>query len=635
MKKLIAVLLTLVLMMTCFAPALAEYYHQHQSNEATFETLEEAHANGALWLGQEYPFRNYIPDPALDDYPAGTTYVYRGPGMYCYTTQAARMNTTILVYTDKTFETKDDALAYLTDLGLTAIADEATGSVVLVTPINGKAFAQADQYAFFQLQAAMCNVGFSTYDADRNRFYTADAGYFGGVTYRYLIGIDGGATFINNYVAPEVDFIGRIAAMLLVGGTMEKIRNVADIVPAWLVNPSDMAVLKYREANKTDCVGRNLSDELYYNEDHPIQQVIVTRGEVDLAQAVKTAYYDLFVKNMRVPVVYSGLHTAAKLYSNYSFNQAPYSLGVRNPIVNGRTPDGIVILEKQEERFSDYPSTTGEYVTTWYEMLPEEVLDGTAKEHSIPLVLVNHGGGDDPIQCVDEMGWLTMAGKERLAILAERHGSDVTSGQSAAPFTTMEAVLPAMIRYMLETYPALDPSRVYVTGYSQGGGATCNAVFGAPELFAAAVDQSGQFAPDPEKEGQFESIDMPMLLTTSTYDTGTKWDSAAGHIVQGWQDLFNAFLRYNEIDEVEFDFDTYPMVGFAGDIYRYGTINDEYPLSTYYYLNDEGVPMVGMAVIEFIPHGLYQEYAQLSWNFMRQFSRDPETLEIIYHSNAN
>ena len=52
MKKLIAVLLTLVLMMTCFSPALAEYYHQHQSNEATFETLEEARANAPAIIAQ-------------------------------------------------------------------------------------------------------------------------------------------------------------------------------------------------------------------------------------------------------------------------------------------------------------------------------------------------------------------------------------------------------------------------------------------------------------------------------------------------------------------------------------------------------------------------------------------------------
>ena len=32
-------------------------------------------------------------------------------------------------------------------------------------------------------------------------------------------------------------------------------------------------------------------------------------------------------------------------------------------------------------------------------------------------------------------------------------------------------VLPRLVTYMLETYPELDPSRVYVTGYSGGAGA--------------------------------------------------------------------------------------------------------------------------------------------------------------------
>ena len=41
--------------------------------------------------------------------------------------------------------------------------------------------------------------------------------------------------------------------------------------------------------------------------------------------------------------------------------------------------------------------------------------------------------------------------------------------------------------------------------------------------------------------------------------------------------------------------------------------------------------MVGLSIIEFIPHGLYQEYAKIAWDYMKDFSRDPETLEIIYN----
>ena len=113
----------------------------------------------------------------------------------------------------------------------------------------------------------------------------------------------------------------------------------------------------------------------------------------DLADMVHRAYYDLFITAMRIPVVKANLYTASTLYSDYKWNQAPYSLADRNPIINGVTPDGIHVVEHQEERFSDYKAANGEYVTTWYEFLPEEVLNNTADEHSIPLLLCNHGGG--------------------------------------------------------------------------------------------------------------------------------------------------------------------------------------------------------------------------------------------------
>ncbi|HPJ02989.1 MAG TPA: hypothetical protein PKU80_09140 [Candidatus Limiplasma sp.] len=126
-----------------------------------------------------------------------------------------------------------------------------------------------------------------------------------------------------------------------------------------------------------------------------------------------------------------------------------------------------------------------------------------------------------------------------------------------------------------------------------------------------------------------------MLLTTCTYDTYTHFDSANGYIAPDFQMNINDYLGYNEMPTVEFDFETYPMSGFKGDVYRETMINDEYPLYTWFFLNDEGAPMVGLNVIEFIPHGLYQEYAQLAWDYFRQFSRDQETGEIVYHPYAN
>ena len=75
-KRLLNITPALALLFTVLlsANASAAYYQQHQSNPAMIETLEEAHANAPAYLANEYG-RIYVPDPALDMYPQGTTYV--------------------------------------------------------------------------------------------------------------------------------------------------------------------------------------------------------------------------------------------------------------------------------------------------------------------------------------------------------------------------------------------------------------------------------------------------------------------------------------------------------------------------------------------------------------------------------
>ena len=197
MKRFLCTVLALVMALSCLTlTASAEYYKQRQSNEATFETMEEVKVNGPAWMLEEYGSTQPY-DPALDKYPADTTFVYRAPGMYTSGSGAVRMNTNLLVYADHRFESKDEAYQYLEDLGLIDICNEATGSIVLVTPIApvtvgssgvSGGWGEADRYAFYILQSVMCNIGGGR----------ADPGYYGGLTYRYLIGIDAGATFINN-----------------------------------------------------------------------------------------------------------------------------------------------------------------------------------------------------------------------------------------------------------------------------------------------------------------------------------------------------------------------------------------------------------------------------------------------------
>ena len=634
MKKLACFLLTLALLCTCCS-ALALNYQSHFENEATFETMEEARVNGPIWLA-ETTGRVYVGDPCMDDYPEGTTFVYRSPRMYTALTAAVRMNTTIFVYTDQKFDSKDEAKAYLEDLGLIDIIDECYGSILLVTPITPYSegssgitggFGDADQMAYYKLQTATCNTSASTTTAEGERAYIADSAYYGGLTNHYVIGIDGGATFLNNYVAGVLDYVSRIAGLLLIGGSMDLVYDVASPVPAYLVNPTEKALEKYKAGNYVDAYGREGNVEHYYNQQLPLHGVYAEKTEnVDLKDTIAKVYNNMFIKAQRIPVVKAGLYNPGTLYTDHSFNQAPYSLGNRVAFYTGKTAGGLVIQEQHSERFSDLVveggdySVVGEYLDTWWEVLPEEVLDGTAAPHSIPLILGNHGGGDDVMQFIDELGLLPVCERERVAIVAAYHGG-ITSINNKA--------LPALVRYMLDTYEALDPSRVYACGYSMGGMATAAATYGAPELFAAVCPMAIPFyRQTEEEEANIQQYDIPVMLTTSGYDAFFTHDKG---IASGYQGIINNFLRYNEMDQVEYDFDAYPGSGFKADVYMRRTLNGEYVNHTWLLKNKDGVPMVGVNVTEDLIHALYQEYGEVVYSFMRHYARDPETKAVIYN----
>ncbi len=622
MKRIVCITLLFYLFLGANS-AFALGYKQHLGNNATFETLKEAHANGAAYMSSVTD-RTYVPDPALDAYPQNTTFVYRSAGQYTCTSAAFRMNTNILVYTDKAFDTKDKAFQYLRDLGVISIIDKAVGSVTLVTPIDPKAgFGTADQYAYFQLQAAMCNLGYTAKVNDKTVYY-ADNSYFGGLTYRYLIGIEGGATFLNNFVATTFDDVTRVAAMLLIKGDMEKVRKVASFVPTYLVNASADVVEKYKAANQTNAWGYDQNGNMFYfNQAQPLQKVIMDRTSKVDSSLIGTVYNNFMTKYFRIPVVKANLYSASTLYSDYKWNQAPYSLGERNAIVDGKTADGIYVDEHHEDRFKNIKQDNGEYLDTWFEFLPEEVKNNTAPKGSVPLFLGNHGGGDDPVQYADNIGLLTLAGKERFALVVPEQQS-ISSIRGKA--------LPTLVKYMLATYPALDASRVYTTGYSMGGGATFNAVDGDARLFAAAVPQAAvTYVATKEESAQFKDLDIPIMLTTSTYDYFYDTATLVYRVTAmcDYPTMLNLYLGFNEMPALNFDCVKYPLSGFKADEFKEITLNNEYVNRTWL-LYKEGIPMVGLNVTDFLPHGLYQEYAKVVWDFVKHYSRDLKTGAVVY-----
>jgi pimeloyl-ACP methyl ester carboxylesterase len=728
----ITLALALAVVLALPSGALALNYTGSQKNQPTFETLEEARESGpkAVATIEGNAGRTFKSHPALDSIPKGTVFVYRSGNLYGGRA-AARLNTDVLIFSDKHFATKEEAQQYIGNTGLMKFVDQVKGSIILVTPANGTAFGPADQKNYYGLQTAIFSQkvsealaggggapggrggrgapgagpggpggpvgpggpgagpagfggapgaggpgatpggpvasgpggpaaggpagggrgapgagglgrgapgGFGGFGGGGAVY--ADGEYFGGFGYTYVIGIDGGATFLNDYVVGTVDYVSRIAGMLLINGKMDQVRPVAGLVPVYLVNAPDAVVEKYKKANNTNAyaaTGDMTKDtsalapvsnlEIFFDQSLPLKRVIVAKDpNPSIDRYITDAWFNLFLKAMRVPVTKTGMYSAGTPYQGYSMDQAPLSLCERNPVLNDNTPDGIRVIAHTEDTLSDLKAQNGEYLQQWWDYFPEEVVNKTAPAGTVPLILACHGGGDDPRQFVEEIGILPLAGKERFAIVAPDHTSVAN---------LLSDALPRLVKLTLKNNPALDPSRVYVTGYSMGGAATLRGINGDPSVFAAAVPMAAApYTGTAEQVKQFEKAHLPVMFTTSSYDLGGAFDSNAGHIAAGYQTQLNLFLGYNGMKPLTFDFNTYPVNGFKADSMIRVNLNGEYDCYRWFLNDAAGTPMVALAYTMNLQHALYPEYGKIAWDFFKRYSRDQKTGIIKYNPYA-
>ena len=93
----------------------------------------------------------------------------------------------------------------------------------------------------------------------------------------------------------------------------------------------------------------------------------------------------------------------------------------------------------------------------------------------------------------------------------------------------------------------------------------------------------------------------------------------------------SAGLGFNELPTVEYDFVTYPFVGFEADYKVTKVLNNEYKNTTWYICREDGAPMVGVAYTANLKHALYPQFGVIAWDWAKHFSRNQETGEIEYN----
>ena len=431
------------------------------------------------------------------------------------------------------------------------------------------------------------------------------------------------------------------------GGEMDADKVLSMYTPAFIVNGADKALDAWKAINVCDTEAEEDGLTKYFNAEVPLRCVYDVKAEnPDLKACVSKAFEKIFAQTQRESVISSMAQKMPEIVPWTDEVAVPelhrYALAPRNAIVNGVTVDGALHVDFfQEEIFSELKTMYDQYLQTWYEVIPEDVIDGTAAEGSVPVIIALHGTGDDPLMFMDEIGCLEVAGREHCAIICpfqeelviSHEGGVVAMGVPIYEGIMAEA-MPRLLDLVMSKYPALDASRVYVLGYSMGGGSVYRAMYGCMEKIAAAVPMAGMhpdmfYESTEEQDAHMKEIGFPLMELTSTFDLG--FDRANARLNDNTMYIYKKYAALNGIEYgEEYDYEASPYFGLPYDDFSVSTLMGEFRTFRWTINNSDGIPVMGMSCTENTTHSLYPLYTELAWSFFKDFSRDLETGKVVY-----
>lgn len=518
------------------------------------------------------------------------TYLYK-PSVLI--TPTPMLTPVLFVYADQGYESSDAAWEALLSNGLVELAERENAVLIVQNPVDDE-WGQSDVTVYQDVLRYIWGGNTAASGKPALSFYRLD----------YMLGEGDGATFINQFMtqAPNVN---RIAGVATFGGEMPDVAE-GSALPAYIVGGSRDAIEYYKEVNDVDA----RRGATFYNTDNPAKEVIVDKARAQAfdRRLIKDAYDELFRYTARqglsTPVFYDNATTT----EDFTLMERPNldELDLTQVLVTGADT-----------------GTTGQ--PRWYEWVPDEVLNQKRSKRTYPLVLDLHGRGDHEIYEAESNGWIELAGEEKVIV--------------AAPFDTTTPAVMGMLEELKAKYP-IDPSRIYMTGFSAGGRATWLTSSLYPEVFAAIAPMSSPGSTiDPSLAAKGPTVDLPTFFSAATNERdAVLLPSPTNPIKQVKVSNLNALTTYMALNEVapptSFDFSAHGIFGFPIDepkdyVTRWGFTVSAGTLS-----DPDGVPLMEIATGQNLDHTHYMDYAPIAWDYMSQFQRKVGTGEVIYEPSS-
>jgi len=504
-----------------------------------------------------------------------------------------------MIYPDKPM-TEEEANIFIHEIELDKLVSNYVGSVGIINPVG------------------------KTYDNKKDlEAYKAFIDHMRSISNLKIIGIGNGATFVNDAISQNA---GEVAGIFLYGGKITKKILSTTPVPVYISQADKAVAQHYIKINEAKEIQKNNHHIVYANEEEPLQQVVLSLDKkASLKEAIADAWNSLLSKNYRFSNYKHTTYMGGKFgeYGNYELE--PFlmldKLGVTRK---------TVVKTLNEQRL---PGTKAYF---WYEFIPEATID--APKHSIPLVVLLHGNNNDNRTQSETSGFIEVAAQEKFIVAeVEWQGSGRFTSEGFLGLDGIELV----VNDLTNTYPQIDPSRVYVQGLSAGAMTSAALGIRKSHVFAAVAGHSGAIFGRPvfgfsyqtlsnEAKQKAGFVETPYFLITGTDDDVIAFPTKENYTDNSFFNAIRLYQQMNNMPDVEIDFNSDPVLGIKLQERETILTNKHLILETGK-LFKGNIPLIQFTAIVHYGHWNYRPAAQMMWDFFKQFSRDPETKKLIYH----
>ncbi len=426
---------------------------------------------------------------------------------------------------------------------------------------------------------------------------------------RYFMGIGTGASMLHTLAACNPV---NVAGIHTIGGKMSekaKAMSVGAAVSAILWDADFKAVEFFKKINKVD----SESDGFLYNNVNDARLVYIADGKEEKldADTIRYGWEKLFSKVCRPNSCKYGDMGPRTVRDNYKF-----------------------VVHEEDTQLGDNDGIGH----TWFEYLPESVK--AHPEKKVPLMLFAHGGADTPGNVCNTIKMHEVAEKNDFILVypwaTSRWGwnQDMVTSQ----YDDI-AYLYALIKYMERTY-AIDETRVYIGGFSNGSAMSQVFAMTNPEIIAAVCADNTRFSQDrntlPFAIAGKKKLDydyrMPVWYTYGTRDYEYPAVRGSGQQVQ-----YDFWKSYNNITckpTLYIDKPASCGVGVVGDVVDEYYPNPRYPdrkYTTHRFFSNDSKPLnlYNYSLADGKGHDCNPEEAWLGWNYLKQFRRMPDGSLVI------